>query len=49
MWQHDFELMIACNMTALIPIDGIGTAKDVELQAGSVSGATMDFKKNSLE
>ena len=45
MWQHSFEPMIACNMTTVIPIDGIDIAEDVELRARPVSGAAMGFKK----
>ena len=48
MWQHGFEPMIACNTTALIPIDGTSAAEDMELRAGPVSGATMGFKKITL-
>ena len=33
------------NTTSLIPIEGIGSAEGVELQAGPVKGASMGFKK----
>ena len=40
----DLNPWLRHNTTSLIPIEGIGAAEDVELRAGFVKGADMDFK-----
>ena len=41
----DLIPLIACNTTALIPIEGIGAQRKGSVVSGSVEDAIMGFKK----